>query len=51
MKNLTKFFGLSLTFIAVLSIICVCAFSASAKPLKKPTKVKVINQERAIKIS
>lgn len=51
MKNLTKIFGFALTVIAVFSIVCVCAFSASAKSLKKPTKVKVINQERAIKIS
>ena len=51
MKNLTKLFGLSLSVIAVLSVILVCGFSASAKTLKKPTKVTAVNQERAVKIS
>lgn len=51
MNNLKKILGLSLSVIAVLSVILVCGFSASAKTLKKPTKVTAVNQERAVKIS
>lgn len=51
MKNLKKILSFSLPVIAVLTISCVFAFSASAKSLKKPSGVKVINQERAVKIS